>query len=76
MAAKKTTAKTTIDALLDVMRKAPTKTHKVADLIAATKRPGPTVYSVIYSEVKKPHPRVRQTGKGTFALTSAGKEST
>ena len=74
MAKKSPAKRTTIEAILDVMRTAPTKTHRVADLIAATKRPRPTLYSVIYSEAKKEHPRVAQTGRGVFELTAAGRK--
>ena len=76
MTTKKTTAKsTTIDALLSEMRRAPTKTHKVSDLIAVVKRQPGTVYSVIYGESAKADDvrRVRQTGRGAFALTAKGK---
>jgi len=75
MAAKKTTAKTTIDALLTEMRKAPAKTHTVSDLIVAVGRGKGTVYSTIYGEAKREHARVVQVERGTFKLTAAGRKA-
>jgi hypothetical protein len=67
----------TIDQILDAMRKnGPERTMLVADVIRATNRPAPTVYSVIYGEAKKPNARVVRVEKGTFKLTSAGREPT
>ena len=75
MAKKTTTKSTTIDALLTEMRKAPTRAHRVSDLIAAVGRGKGTVYSTIYGEAKREHARVVQVERGTFKLTAAGRKA-
>lgn len=73
---------TALEAIVKVLNdNGPAKHMKMPDIIKAAvpltglkgKHPGQTLYSVIYSNAKKPGALVEQVGKGEFRLTKEGK---